>query len=155
MKVELSVNGKPVCWQCPPGEFLTEALRRHGLIGTKRGCQSGDCGACTVLLDGEQVPSCIILAAQAAGHEVQTIEALGSFDAPHPIQQAFVDHTAIQCGFCTPGMILAAKALIDRDADPSEQQVRQALAGHPCRCTGYVKPIEAVLAAAGKLREES
>jgi aerobic-type carbon monoxide dehydrogenase small subunit (CoxS/CutS family) len=149
MKTEFVLNGAPVCWDCPPHEFLTDALRRHGLLGTKRGCESGDCGACSVLLDGEEVPSCLVLAAQAAGHHVTTVEGLGDFAAPHPLQEAFVDHTAIQCGFCTPGMLLAAKALLDRNPHPSEREVRECLAAHPCRCTGYVKPIEAVLAAAG------
>lgn len=155
MKVELRVNGYDVTWQCEPGEFLTEALRRHGLIGTKRGCEQGECGVCSVLLDGAEVPSCIILAAQAAGHEVTTIEALGDFEEPHPIQEAFVEHTAIQCGYCTPGMIIAAKALLDQHPEPSERDVREHLASHPCRCTGYVKPIQAVLAAAEKMKAES
>ncbi|MCC6528396.1 MAG: (2Fe-2S)-binding protein [Polyangiaceae bacterium] len=148
MKIELKLNGKDVAWDCAPHEFLTEALRRHGLLGTKRGCESGDCGACSVLLDGEEVPSCLVLAAQAAGHEVTTIEGLGDFAGPHPLQKAFVDHTAIQCGFCTPGMVIAAKALLDVEPRPSEHAVRECLAGHPCRCTGYVKPIQAVLAVA-------
>lgn len=154
MRVEFTVNGEAVCWQCEPWEMLTEALRRHGFLGTKRGCQSGDCGACTVLLDGEPVPSCLMLAAQAGGHQVTSIEGLGDFKNPHPIQEAFVDAAAIQCGYCTPGMVLAAKALVTREPQPTKQQVREALAGHTCRCTGYVKPIEAVLAAARKMRGE-
>jgi len=155
MKIELKVNGDAVSWECEPGDFLTEVLRAHGLIGTKRGCESGDCGACTVLMDGEEVPSCIILAAQAAGHTITTIEGLGSFEEPHAIQQSFVDHTAIQCGYCTPGMVLAAKALIARSPDPPELEARPALAGNPCRCTGYVKPLQAVLEAARRMREGS
>lgn len=150
MKIELEVNGESVTWECEPHEFLTEALREHGLIGTKRGCDTGDCGACTVLMDGEEVPSCLILAAQAGGHEITTIEGLGSFDEPHPIQEAFVDATAIQCGYCTPGMVIAAKGLLDHNPNPSEAEVRESLAAHVCRCTGYVKPIKAVLAAAKK-----
>lgn len=150
MKIEMKVNGESVAWECEPHEFLTEVLRREGLIGTKRGCESGDCGACAVLVDGIEVPSCITLAAQAAGHEVTTIEGLGTFDAPHPIQREFVDATAIQCGFCTPGMVIATKALLDTTPDPTVQEVRETLAGHVCRCTGYVKPIQAVLAAARK-----
>lgn len=154
MIIELEVNGKAVCWECAPGAFLTEVLREHGLLGTKRGCESGDCGACSVLLDGEEVPSCLVLAAQAAGHSVTTVEALGTFEAPHPLQKAFVEHTAIQCGYCTPGMLLAAKSLLDRNTDPSEGEVREALAAHPCRCTGYVKPIQAVLGAARDMRAQ-
>ena len=148
MKIEFELNGSAVVWECAPHQFLTEVLREHGLLGTKRGCESGDCGACTVLIDGVEVPSCIILAAQASGHRITTIEGLGSFDAPHRLQEAFADNTAIQCGFCTPGMILAAKALLDRNPHPSEREVRECLAAHPCRCTGYVKPIKAVLVAA-------
>lgn len=154
MKLELKVNGEAVLWECEPHEFLTEVLRAHGLIGTKRGCETGDCGACAVLLDGVEVPSCITLAAQAAGHEITTIEGLGDFDQPHPLQQSFVDHTAIQCGYCTPGMVIAAKSLLDHTPAPSEQEVRESLAGHVCRCTGYVKPIQAVLAAAEQARKE-
>mgnify|MGYP001020681156 CR=1 FL=1 len=146
--IQLRVNGLPVDWECEPQEFLVEALRRNGLIGTKRGCETGECGACSVLLDGEEAPACLVLAAQAGGHEVTTIEGLGDFTRPHPIQESFVDGTAVQCGFCTPGMAIAAKALLDRAPSPTEQEVREVLAGHPCRCTGYVKPIAAVLAAA-------
>lgn len=152
MKVDLDVNGASVSWECEPHEMLTELLRRNGLLGTKRGCESGDCGACSVLMDGEEVPSCLVLAAQAAGHSVTTIESLGDFAHPHELQQSFVDHTAIQCGYCTPGMLLAAKAMLDVNPAPSELDVRECLAGHPCRCTGYVKPIEAVLAAAATMR---
>ena len=154
MKISLTVNGRSVTWACEPHEFLTEVLRREGLIGTKRGCEQGDCGACAVLLDGVEVPSCIVLAAQADGHEVLTIEGLGSFDAPHPIQRAFVDETAIQCGYCTPGMVIATKALLDENPTPEVGDVRETLAGHVCRCTGYVKPIKAVLSAAEKMRAE-
>ncbi len=152
IQIRLRLNGRDVAWTCEPHEFLVEALRRQGLIGTKRGCETGECGACSVLLDGEEVPACLVLAAQADGHEVTTIEGLGDFAAPHPLQEAFVDGTAVQCGFCTPGMVMAAKALLDRTPSPAEHEVREALAGHPCRCTGYVKPIAAVLAAAEKQR---
>ncbi|RMG10867.1 MAG: (2Fe-2S)-binding protein [Planctomycetota bacterium] len=153
MNVELTLNGEAVSWESEPHEFLTELLRRHGLIGTKRGCESGDCGACAVLLDGEEVPSCLVLAAQAHGHEVTTIEGLGSWERPHPIQEAFVDGTAVQCGYCTPGMVIAAKAYLDRKGGGplSEREARELLAGHVCRCTGYVKPIAAVLRAAEAL----
>jgi aerobic-type carbon monoxide dehydrogenase small subunit (CoxS/CutS family) len=152
MKIDLEVNGAAVSWECEPHEMLTEVLRKNGLIGTKRGCETGDCGACSVLLDGEEVPSCLVLAAQASGHRVTTIEGLGDFGRPHPIQLAFVDATAVQCGYCTPGMVVAAKAMLDRNDAPTEREVRECLAGHPCRCTGYKKPVEAVLAAAAALR---
>ncbi len=155
MKIELKVNGDAVSWRCEPHEFLTEVLRRHGLRGTKRGCESGDCGACAVLLDGREVPSCIVLAAQAAGHELTTIEALGDFERPHPIQEAFVESTAIQCGYCTPGMVIATEELLRRTPTPTEAQVRTRLAGHVCRCTGHIKPIEAVLRAAESMRGRS
>ncbi|MAE70470.1 MAG: (2Fe-2S)-binding protein [Gemmatimonadetes bacterium] len=155
MKIELRVNDRDVSWDCEPHEFLTEVLRRNGLTGTKRGCESGDCGACAVMLDGREAPSCIVLAAQAAGHEITTIESIGSFEAPHAIQEAFVDRTAIQCGYCTPGMVIAAKALIDRNPAPSEREVRRHLAGHVCRCTGHVKPVAAVLEAARGMEGES
>ena len=152
MKIELKVNGEPTVLEAAPHEFLTEALRRAGLVGTKRGCETGDCGACSVLLDGEEVPSCILLAAQAAGHEVTTIEGLGDFRKPHPIQLAFVDNTAVQCGYCTPGMVIATKACLDKKAvgeGLTEVEAREALAAHVCRCTGYTKPIKAVMACKG------
>ncbi len=152
MKIELEVNGARACWECEPHEMLTEVLRRNGLLGVKRGCESGDCGACSVLLDGEEVPSCLVLAAQASGHAITTIEGVGDFDDPHAIQLAFVDATAVQCGYCTPGMVIATKALLEERPSPSEREVRECLAGHPCRCTGHKKPVEAVLAAAATLR---
>ncbi|MCW8139928.1 MAG: (2Fe-2S)-binding protein [Planctomycetota bacterium] len=152
MKVRLTLNGEPATLGCAPWEFLTEALRRHGLIGTKRGCETGDCGACSVLLDGEEVASCILLAAQADGHAVTTVEGLGGFERPHPIQEAFVDATAVQCGYCTPGMVIATQALLAQNPAPTERDARECLAGHLCRCTGYVKPIAAVLQAAERCR---
>lgn len=151
MRFEATVNGKAVSWEIAPHDFLTEVLRREGLIGTKRGCESGDCGACSVLLDGREVNSCILLAAQAGGHDIVTIEGLGTFDAPHPVQEAFVDAGAIQCGFCSPGMIIATKALLDETPHPTEADARGALAGHLCRCTGYVKPLDAIQLAAERL----
>ena len=154
MNFEATINGRSVSWEIQPHEFLTEVLRRHGLIGTKRGCDSGDCGACTVLLDGLEVNSCTILAAQACGHQILTIEGLAREDGPHPVQQAYVEAGAVQCGFCTPGMILASHALLEENAKPSEDDARAALAGHLCRCTGYVKPIEAIIDAARRLAEE-
>ena len=153
MKIELTLNGQATTIEAEPHEFLTEVLRREGLIGTKRGCESGDCGVCAVLVDGDEVASCILLAAQAHGHEVTTIEALGSFDEPSPIQTAFCDTTAVQCGFCTPGMVIATQAYLEHTPDPSPAQARELLAGHICRCTGYVKPLQAVLTAAAATRE--
>jgi len=145
------VNGAAVSWEVPVGEFLTETLRNHGLIGTKRGCESGDCGACAVLLDGVEVNSCVLLSAQASGHDIVTIEGIGDARAPHPIQQAYVDAGAIQCGFCTPGMIVATKALLEENATPSRDDARHALAGHLCRCTGYVKCLDAIELAAERV----
>jgi aerobic-type carbon monoxide dehydrogenase small subunit (CoxS/CutS family) len=152
MKIELEINGARATLTCEPHEMLTEVLRRHGLTGVKRGCETGDCGACSILLDDEEVPSCLMLAAQADGHRITTIEGIGDFASPHPIQLAFVDATAVQCGFCTPGMVVATKALLAEKPEPTNKDVRECLAGHPCRCTGHKKPIEAVLAAAEALR---
>jgi carbon-monoxide dehydrogenase small subunit len=125
------------------------------LTGTKLGCGEGDCGACTVLLDGQAVNSCLVLAVQAGGRRVTTIEGLAGSAQLHPIQRAFVEHGAIQCGFCTPGMILTAKALLDANPSPSEPEVRAGVAGNLCRCTGYQKIVEAILDAAARLRAAS
>ncbi|HEY8152171.1 MAG TPA: (2Fe-2S)-binding protein, partial [Vicinamibacteria bacterium] len=127
---------------------LLDLLRREGLRGVKHGCETGECGACTVLLDGRPVCSCLTLALRAEGRYVQTVEGLGTPDALHPVQQAFVDTGAIQCGYCTPAMELCAKALLDAVPRPTEADARDALAGCLCRCTGYVKPVEAVMRAA-------
>jgi len=151
MRFTAQINGKPVTWDIPEGEFLTETLRRHGLIGTKRGCESGDCGACAVLLDGREVNSCVLLAAQASGHEIVTIEGIGNARAPHPIQEAFVDAGAVQCGYCTPGMVIATHALLAYNPRPTRDDARAALAGHLCRCTGYVKCLDAVELAAERV----
>lgn len=130
-------------------EFLREDL---GLKGTKRGCDSGQCGACTILMDGKAMNACLILAIQADGKEILTIEGLSSGGKLHPLQDAFVEEGAVQCGFCVPGMILSAKALLDEKKDPSEQEIREALSGNLCRCTGYVKIIKAVQKAAALMR---
>ena len=151
MRFEATVNGEPVSWEMAPSDFLTEVLRRHGLIGTKRGCESGDCGTCAVLLDGRVVNSCILLAAQASGHEIVTIEGVATERTPHPIQEAFVDEGAVQCGFCTPGMVISTLGLLSEEPEPTEADARAALAGHLCRCTGYTKPIAAVLEAARRV----
>ena len=154
MDLHLKVNGIDKQWQIAPGDLLLDVLRREGYFGVKRGCESGECGACTVLLDGRAVNSCLVFAAHAEGAEVVTIEGVATKAVLDPLQEAFLDHGAAQCGFCTPGMILSAKALLHRTPNPSEQQVREALAGNFCRCTGYVKPVEAVLAAAAAQRRK-
>ena len=145
--LHLTVNGEPRCWEIAPGDVLLDVLRREGYVGVKRGCEAGDCGACTVLLDGRPVDSCMVFAAQADGCQILTIEGLSQDGKLHPLQEAFLDHGATQCGFCTPGMLLTAKALLDRSPHPSEQELREALSGNLCRCTGYVKQVEALLAA--------
>ena len=143
------VNGDPVEVGVRDRETLLEVLRgRLGLTGTKQGCDVGDCGSCTVLLDGEPVLSCLTLAADVEGREVLTIEGLARGDELHPLQQAFLDAGAVQCGYCTPGMILTAKALLDRNPRPSRGEIRAALSGNLCRCTGYRKIVDAVELAA-------
>lgn len=152
-RVKLCVNGVEHELDVQPHERLIDVLRyRLGLTGTKEGCSTGDCGACSVLMDGRLVPSCLVLAVSADGKEIVTIEGLSSGDQPHPIQQAFIECGAVQCGFCTPGMILAAKALLDENPNPTVEEIKHALSGNLCRCTGYVKIIEAVRAAAAKLK---
>lgn len=148
MELRLNVNGSAQRWTIAPGELLLDVLRRQGYFGVKRGCEKGECGACTVLVNGRAVNSCLMFAAQAEGADVLTIEGLAEGEKLHPIQEAFLDHGAVQCGFCTPGMALSAKALLDRCPHPTDAQVREAMAGNLCRCTGYLKPVEAVLAAA-------
>jgi aerobic-type carbon monoxide dehydrogenase small subunit (CoxS/CutS family) len=155
--IRLQVNGEPQELEVDVAASLLDLLRDHlGLTGTKRGCDQGECGACTVLLDGEPVNSCMLLAVDAAGRSVLTIEGLAG-DGLHPIQQAFVDSGAVQCGFCTPGMILSAKAFLDRRpgsaTPPDAAEVRLALSGNLCRCTGYQKIIDAVLAAHAQLTD--
>ena len=148
----LNVNGETHEVLAEPTEPLVKVIRfRLGLTGTKEGCGTGDCGACTILLDGKPVTSCLMLVAQAQGKQITTIEAVAQNGQLHPLQQAFIDHGAVQCGFCTPGMIISAKALLDENPHPSEQEVREAIAGNLCRCTGYVKIVSAILAAADNL----
>ena len=152
MKVEikLKVNGLAYQKEVEPRRTLLELIREDlELTGTKEGCGLGECGTCTVLLDGKPIKSCITLAVQANGREVTTIEGVERPDgALHPLQQAFIDHGAIQCGFCTPGMVLSAKALLDENPKPSEMEIKQAIAGNLCRCTGYQKIVEAIRSAA-------
>jgi aerobic-type carbon monoxide dehydrogenase small subunit (CoxS/CutS family) len=155
MKLNVTINGVQKTFEIHPGEILLDLLRREGYRGVKRGCQTGECGACAILLDGRAVNACIMLAAQAEGREITTIEGIGTPEKPHPLQVAFAENGAVQCGYCTPGMIVSAKALLDENPDPTGDEVRDVLAGNLCRCTGYVKPIEAVLAAARTMRGEA
>ncbi len=147
--IELKINGETCEVAVQPHRTLLEVLREElGLTGAKKGCDEGDCGACTVLIEGEAVCSCLVLAVEAQGKEITTIEGLAQGTKLHPIQEAFVNYGAIQCGFCTPGMILSAKALFDKNPNPTEEEIRMAIAGNLCRCTGYVKIIEAIQAVA-------
>jgi aerobic-type carbon monoxide dehydrogenase small subunit (CoxS/CutS family) len=154
MHIELTVNGTALARDVPVQETLMTFLRREGYWSVKHGCETGECGACAVLLDNRPVNSCLILAVQAQGRIVTTLEALGTPEKLHPLQKAFVEHGAIQCGYCTPAMILVAKALLDENPHPSEEEVRDALAGTLCRCTGYVKPIAAVLSVAENMCQQ-
>jgi carbon-monoxide dehydrogenase small subunit len=156
IQVETTVNGEPMEFLCAGQQTLLSALRDElGLTGTKEGCSTGDCGACSVILDGELVPACLVLAAEARDREVVTIEGVAGEGGLHPIQQKFLEHAALQCGVCTPGFIVATRALLERNPDPSEEEARYYLAGNLCRCTGYDKIIRAVLDAAAELRGET
>ena len=153
--VSCTVNGDAAEFLSEPGDSLLDALREElGLTGTKEGCGSGDCGACTVVLDGEMVCSCLVLAAEAQGRQIATIEGVAEGSRLHPVQEKFLEHAALQCGFCTPGFIVATRNLLDRNPNPSESEVRYWLAGNLCRCTGYDKIVRAVLDAAAQLRQE-
>jgi aerobic-type carbon monoxide dehydrogenase small subunit (CoxS/CutS family) len=153
MTIRLMVNAESKQWEIAPGDLLLDVLRREGYMGAKRGCEKGECGACTVLVDGTPINSCLMFAAQADGREVLTIEGLAHGDTLDPLQEAFLDNGSVQCGYCIPGMILNAKALLNKNPNPSEDQVREVMTGNYCRCTGYVKPVEAVLAAAKATRK--
>jgi carbon-monoxide dehydrogenase small subunit len=149
------VNGDPVEFLSDPGQTLLDVLRDElHLTGSKEGCGSGDCGACSVIMDGRLVCSCLVLAAEVEGCRVETIEGLSTGSTLHPLQQKFLDHAALQCGFCTPGILMASKALLDANPDPTETEARYWLAGNLCRCTGYDKIIKAVLDAAAELRQD-
>ncbi|MFO7772567.1 MAG: (2Fe-2S)-binding protein [Dehalococcoidia bacterium] len=153
-KVKFMVNGRPYEILTEPHMTLVEVLRdKLDITGTKISCGAGECGACTVLIDGKPVLSCLTLAMTAREKNILTIEGLAEGGNLHPIQQAFIDHGAIQCGFCTPGMVLATKALLDENPNPTREEVKRALAGNLCRCTGYVKIVDAVLAAAERIRK--
>jgi carbon-monoxide dehydrogenase small subunit len=152
--VQTSINGEAVEFLCEPWQSLLEVLRETlGFTGTKDGCNNGNCGACNVLLDGVLINACLILAAEVSGKQIMTIEGIATPDGLHPLQQKFLQHAALQCGFCTPGMILAAKALLDQNPHPTEQQIRRWLAGTLCRCTGYDKIVRAVLDTAASMEE--
>ena len=152
MHISLTVNGLEHELLAAPNRTLAQLLREDlELTGTKQGCEVGDCGSCTVLLDGEPVNSCLVLAVQAAGRAITTIEGVAQGNDLHPVQDAMVEHGAVQCGFCTPGMVLSAVSLLEKVPDPDDQQIRQALSGNLCRCTGYQKIVEAVADAATKM----
>lgn len=145
MPISFTVNNKPYSLDLPPMTRLIDVLREHlGLLSVKEGCGEGECGACTVLLNGQVVQSCLVPLCQVEGCNIETVESLGT-DANHPIQRAFLEHGAVQCGFCTPGFILATKALLAENPNPTRQEARLTLAGNVCRCTGYQKIIDAVL----------
>ena len=154
--IEFTVNGDPVEALCDPSQSLLDVLRDGlGLTGTKEGCSTGDCGACSVTLDGRLVCSCLVLAAEVNGKAVGTIEGLAKGDELHPLQRKFLEHAALQCGICTPGVLVAAKSLLEKNPNPTETEVRYWLAGNLCRCTGYDKIVRAVQAAAAQLRTEA
>jgi carbon-monoxide dehydrogenase small subunit len=153
--VHSRINGEDVEFLCEPRQSLLEVLRDVlGLTGSKEGCNNGNCGACNVIMNGVLVNSCLVLAVETAGATITTIEGIAGPGGLHPLQQAFLEHAALQCGICTPGFIVSAKALLDRDPHPSEQAVRHWLAGNLCRCTGYDKIVRAVLAAAAVMSDD-
>ena len=151
--IEFTLNGDPVEALCDPSQSLLDVLRDGlGLTGTKEGCSTGDCGACSVTLDGRLVCSCLVFAAEVNGKAVGTIEGMASGDELHPLQRKFLEHAALQCGICTPGVLVAAKSLLERNPNPTETEVRYWLAGNLCRCTGYDKIVRAVMDAAAEMR---
>lgn len=153
--IQLTVNGIFKEVEIDPGEKLLELLRREGYFGVKYGCGRGECGVCTIILDGQAVQSCITFAAQAHNKSVTTVEGIGQPNKLHPIQEAILNHGAAQCGYCTPGIVCSAKGLLDENGNPTEEEVREALRGNLCRCTGYQKYVEAILDAAEKMRQGS
>lgn len=155
MTIQVTINGVTKKLDIAPGEKLLTVLRREGYLGVKFGCGRGECGVCTVILDGKAVQSCLTFAAQAHQKEVVTVEGIGQPGHLHPIQEAILDHGAVQCGYCTPGIVCLAKAFLDENPHPTEEQVRDALKGNLCRCTGYIKYVEAILDAAERLRAAS
>jgi aerobic carbon-monoxide dehydrogenase small subunit len=151
--ITTSINGEPVEFLCEPNHSLLDVLRNTlGLTGTKEGCGTGDCGACSVQIDGRLVCSCLVLGAEAEGCEIETVEGMADGATLHPLQVKFIEHAALQCGICTPGFLIAAKALLEKNSDPSEEEIRFGLAGNLCRCTGYDKIVRAVQDAAKNMR---
>jgi carbon-monoxide dehydrogenase small subunit len=151
--IKFVINGQPMALSVPPQHTLLEMLRDNLLMtGTKEGCGHGECGTCTVFLGGKTVNSCLVLAAEADGQEIVTVEGLADGDDLHPLQTAFTEHHGLQCGFCTAGMLVASKALLDKNPNPSRDEIKEGLAGNVCRCTGYIKIIDAVEAAARALK---
>lgn len=154
LHITTTINGEPEEFLCDPGETMLDVLRNKlALTGSKEGCSTGDCGACSITLDGTLVCSCLMLAAEAEGRSIGTIEGMAEGETLHPLQTRFLEEAALQCGICTPGMLIAAKALLDENPDPTETEVRYWLAGNLCRCTGYDKIIRAVLDTAADMRE--
>lgn len=152
--VTTTINGDPTEFLCDPADSMLDALRGPlGLTGAKEGCGTGDCGACSITVDGRLVCSCLMLAAEAEGHEIATIEGMAQGEKLHPLQQKFLEMAALQCGICTPGVLVAAKSLLEHNPDPSETEVRYWLAGNLCRCTGYDKIVRAVMETAAEMRE--
>jgi putative selenate reductase molybdopterin-binding subunit len=155
MTVTFHLNGVERTFPTSPGELLLDLLRREGFNGVRRGCSTGDCGNCGVILDGKMGNTCLVLASQVDGRKVETIEGLAAGGGLHPLQEAFLEHGAAQCGYCMSAMILSARCLLDKNPDPSERDVREAVDGVLCRCTGYKLPVEAVLSAAAKMRGDT
>ena len=154
--VTTTINGDPTEFLCEPDATLLDVLRNDlGLTGSKEGCGTGDCGSCTVTVNGRLVCSCLVLGAEAEGAEIGTIEGMADGEKLHPLQESFIKHAALQCGICTPGILVAAKSLLEHNPDPSEEEARYWLAGNLCRCTGYDKIIKAVMATAADMREAS
>jgi aerobic carbon-monoxide dehydrogenase small subunit len=151
--ITTTINGEAAEFLCEPQLTMLDVLRDElRLTGSKEGCSSGDCGACSIMVDGRVVCSCLMLAVEAEGRKIETIEGMAKGDQLHPLQRQFLEHAALQCGFCTPGILVAAKALLDRNPDPSETEIRYWLAGNLCRCTGYDKIVRAVVDAAAEMR---
>ena len=154
VRVSTTINGDPVEYLCAAEETLLDVLRdRLGLTGSKEGCGTGDCGACSVTLDGRLVCSCLVLGSEAEGREVRTVEGIAKGDQLHPLQRKFIEHAALQCGICTPGFLVASKALLEKNPNPTGHEIRFWLAGNLCRCTGYDKIVRAVVSAAAEMRE--
>jgi aerobic-type carbon monoxide dehydrogenase small subunit (CoxS/CutS family) len=153
LELNITINGRKNHWHIAPDDRLSDVLRREGFFGVKIGCYTGDCGTCTVLLDNEPILACVMLAAQAEGMSLTTIEGLAKGPKLHPIQEAFLDQGAIQCGFCSPAMMLSAKSLLEKNSDPTETEAREVLSATLCRCTGYDRPVQAILDAAKRMKE--